>query len=68
MKSKYINMKNNNDYTKIKDAAKSIKEGKLSFFICKLGLIFIDIEHKKNYDYIMIGGIRNEFIITNIKE
>ena len=32
MKSKYINLKNDNDYTKIKPAAESIKQGKLVLF------------------------------------
>ena len=32
MKSKYIDLKNDNDYTKIKPAAESIKQGKLVLF------------------------------------
>lgn len=32
MKSKYIDLKNNNDYSKIKPAAESIKQGKLILF------------------------------------
>lgn len=32
MKSKYIDLKNNNDYTKIKPASESIKQGKLVLF------------------------------------
>lgn len=32
MKSKYIDLKNNNDYTQIKPAAESIKQGKLVLF------------------------------------
>lgn len=32
MKSKYIDLKNNNDYTKIKPAAETIKQGKLVLF------------------------------------
>lgn len=69
MKSKYINLKDNNDYTKIKPAAESIKQGKLVLFptetVYGIGANALNEEAVKNI-FIAKGRAQDNPLIVHI--
>lgn len=69
MKSKYIDMRNNNDFEKIKEAAQSLKEGKLVLFptetVYGIGANALDDEAVKNI-FIAKGRAQDNPLIVHI--
>lgn len=69
MKSKYINLKNDNDYTKIKPAGESIKQGKLVLFptetVYGIGANALDEKAVKNI-FIAKGRAQDNPLIVHI--
>lgn len=69
MKSKYIDLKNNNDYTKIKPAAESLKQGNLVLFptetVYGIGANALDEKAVKNI-FIAKGRAQDNPLIVHI--
>jgi len=71
MKSKYIDMKNSNDYNKIKEPAESLKKGKLVLFptetVYGIGANALDEEAVKNI-FIAKGRAQDNPLIVHIAD